>query len=57
LARQSLETRRLEIPGNEIIKMNMKIAFLVLSILFTGVEATGQMTSSAVEIVTTYSQN
>jgi hypothetical protein len=57
LARQSLETRRPEIPGNEIIKMNMKIAFLVLSILLAGVEATGQMARSSVEIVTIYSQN
>jgi len=46
-----------EIPGNVIIKMNMKIAFLVLSILFTGVEATGQTAKSLVEIVTIYSQN
>ena len=37
--------------------MNMKIAFLVLSILFTGAEATGQMARSSVEIVTIYSQN
>jgi hypothetical protein len=46
-----------EMPGAAIIDINMKIAFLILSILFTGPEVTGQMISSAVEIATIYSQN
>ncbi len=39
------------------IIINMKIAFLILSILLTAAKVTGQMISSAVEVVTTYSQN
>jgi len=47
LTKQSLETRRPEIPGNEIVKMNMKIAYLVLSFLLTEAKVTGQMISSS----------
>jgi hypothetical protein len=37
--------------------VNMKVAFLILNILVSVTVITGQATSSAVEIITTYSQN